>query len=97
MRKKVQVYDFTKDAAISIRDGKIVFDEIEKLLREQKDVLLDFDNVDIVLMQFLDAAIGELFKNHSYDYLSEKLSVVNIKYPEKWNVAIRNGRRKYKR
>lgn len=34
MRKKVQVYDFTKDAAISIRDGKIVFDEIEKLLRK---------------------------------------------------------------
>lgn len=97
MQKTIKIYDFTKDAAISTRDGKIVRDKIEQELRNQNTVVLDFNNVSIILMKFLEIAIGELYRNHSHDFMMEKISVVDMIYPEKWRAAIRNGRKKYKR
>ena len=41
MQKTIKIYEFTKDAAISTRDGKIVRDKIEQELRNQNTVVLD--------------------------------------------------------
>lgn len=58
---------------------KFFIQKIEKALASGNRVTVDFNGVDVVLAQFLNAAIAALYENHGSEELKEKLVISGLK------------------
>lgn len=75
----INVFDeLGSDAAISVEDGKALFDKIDEALSNHLIVSLDFLNINIIITAFLNAAIGQLYSKYNSDELNEQLKVINL-------------------
>ncbi len=77
--EKILVYKLFGNLAVSDDDGEILHEEIEKALSKGSKVTVDFNNVDVVLTQFLNAAIATLYERHNSEELKEKLVITGLK------------------
>lgn len=77
--EKILVYELFGSLAISDDDGEILHTEIEKALSSSSKVVVDFNNVDVVLTQFLNASIATLYERHDSEELKEKLAITGLK------------------
>lgn len=59
-------------------DGQKVYELIKKALQENKKVKVSFQNVEMLTSAFLNAAIGQLYKDFSEEEIKNNLSVDNI-------------------
>lgn len=72
----VRVFDIVGGRlCVSADDGQTVHDKIAPLLREGRNLSISFDNVDIVISAFLNAAIGQLYGEFTEEQIRELLSV----------------------
>jgi hypothetical protein len=55
--------------------GKIVFNIVYNALRKKKRALLSFEGVDIICLNFLNAAIGQLYGVFPEEHIRKHLSV----------------------
>lgn len=62
-------------------EGTLVYNEIIRLFKQNKDVVLDFSGIELMTTAFLNMAIGELYKDHTTEDLKNKLSFANITEP----------------
>jgi len=67
------------DSAISVDDGIIVYNKIDKAFTQSLNVTLDFQNIDLLITAFLNAAIGQLYSKYTSDFLTENLNLINVK------------------
>lgn len=59
-------------------DGQKVYELISKAFRDQKNVNLSFQNVEMLTTAFLNTAIGQLYKDFSESDIKEHLKVSDI-------------------
>src|SRR5262245_18377561 len=59
-------------------DGKIVYDRIQTLWNKTDQISVNFDNVLIASVSFMDEAFGHLALNHSPAEIKGKLKFSNI-------------------
>ncbi|MFO0793045.1 MAG: STAS-like domain-containing protein [Candidatus Brocadiaceae bacterium] len=59
-------------------DGQKVYELIKKALQENRKVKVSFQNVEMLTSAFLNAAIGQLYKDFSEGEIKDKLSVENM-------------------
>lgn len=71
------------DSAISVDDGTKIFTKIDNAFTKGLKVILDFQNIDLIITAFLNAAIGQLYSKYSSEDLQDKLSLLNIKPEDK--------------
>ena len=72
----VRVFDIVGGPlCVSAKDGQRVYDKIVPLLREGTMVALSFEQVEILISAFLNAAVGQLYDEFSEDRIRELLSV----------------------
>ncbi|MDR1699308.1 MAG: STAS-like domain-containing protein [Prevotellaceae bacterium] len=64
--------------AIEAKEGQKVFAIIKKAFEENSKVVLSFLNIKIVATAFLNAAIGELYRDFSEEYIRENLKFENL-------------------
>lgn len=76
---RILVYDLFGNLAISDEDGEILHTKIEKALSGGSSIIVDFNNVEVVLAQFLNAAIAALYKEHDNEELKERLIITGLK------------------
>jgi len=67
------------NSAISVEDGTNIFRKIDSAISQGLSVQLDFQNIDLIITAFLNAAIGQLYSKYSSDELNQKLELKNIK------------------
>ncbi|HOU99101.1 MAG TPA: STAS-like domain-containing protein [Bacteroidales bacterium] len=67
------------DSAISVDDGEKVFKKIDQALSNNLKVELDFQNINLIITAFLNAAIGQLYSKYSSEELNNNLKLLNIK------------------
>ncbi|MDD3877957.1 MAG: STAS-like domain-containing protein [Bacteroidales bacterium] len=67
------------DSAISVDDGNNVFIKIDNAISQGLSVILDFQNINLIITAFLNAAIGQLYSKYTSEDLQEKLKLENIK------------------
>ena len=67
------------DIAMSSDEGDKINVLIRTALEKAEKVILDFSDINIMTTAFLNAAIGQLYKDFSSDILKRRLSVVNLK------------------
>lgn len=77
--ERILVYELFGSLAVSDDDGEILHEKIEKALSNGSRVTVDFNNVDVVLTQFLNAAIATLYEKHDSKELKERLVIIGLK------------------
>ena len=77
--ERIMVYNLLGSSALSDNEGGILHAEIEKVLAGGGCVTVDFNGVDIVLAQFLNAAVAALYEKHSSEELRERLVITGLK------------------
>ncbi len=72
----VRVYDIVGGPIfISAEDGQRVYEKIAPLLREGHRVVLSFSQVETMISTFLNAAVGQLYREFSEDEVRALLTV----------------------
>jgi hypothetical protein len=74
----IRVFDIVgTPLCVSSADGQFVFDKLAPLLREGRQVILSFAQVETLISAFLNTAIGQLYGDHelSEAKIRELLSV----------------------
>jgi hypothetical protein len=64
--------------AISTDDGTKIFDRVKAYFDEKQQVVVDFDQVELIVSTFLNAAIGQLYGVYDSDFIKEHFSVENM-------------------
>jgi len=63
---------------VEAEDGQKVFELILKAFNENKKVHLSFQNIEMLTTAFLNTAVGQLYKDHSEDFIKANLSVSDL-------------------
>ena len=66
------------DTAVSTDDGDVVFQGIKSIFDARKQVVLDFERIQMLTTAFLNAAIGQLYSEYKSDYLNQNLKLENV-------------------
>lgn len=74
--KTIRVADLLGNsrAAITIDDGEALYQRIHRILKVGGPVQLDFDEIDVIMPAFLNAAIGQLLKDITWDDVQARLA-----------------------
>ncbi len=72
-----------KVEAITAEEGQQIYDLILKAFFQNKKVILSFDNMEVLSEEFLQSAIGQLYKNYSHAEIKEKMQIEDISFSGK--------------
>jgi len=64
--------------AVEAEEGQKVFEQIVKAFKDEKKVLISFQNIKMLTTAFLNTAVGQLYKDFSEEYIRENLKVAEI-------------------
>lgn len=75
----INVFDeIGSEAAISVDDGNNLYEKIDEALSNNLVVILDFQNINVIITAFLNAAIGQLYSKYSSIQLNKMLVLKNL-------------------
>lgn len=72
-----------KVEGIDAEEGQQIYDLILKAFFQNKKVILSFDNMEVLSEEFLQSAVGQLYKNYSHAEIKESLRIDNILFSGK--------------
>jgi len=76
---KISIFEqIGSNAAVSSEDGDLLYEKIEKGLKSEVRVILDFNNIELITTTFLNAAIGQLYNKYDSPFLREHMRVENL-------------------
>lgn len=67
------------NSAISVDDGTRVYHKIDAAISDGLTITLDFQDIDLIIAAFLNAAIGQLYSKYSSEYLKSLIELKNVK------------------
>jgi DNA-binding transcriptional MerR regulator len=96
--KQIVLKDFIGDTICSEKkDGRKVFEEIFRLLKENANIILSFKDITILTPQFLNVALGELYGCLDYNIIDTHISIqdATIKQIEQIQQAVKTAKKYY--
>ena len=69
--------------AVETEEGQQIYNLILKAFFQSKKVILSFDNMEILSDEFLESAVGQLYKNFSHEEIKNNMSIENISFSGK--------------
>ena len=63
---------------VEAEDGQKVFLRIVEAFKDGKKVTLSFQNIKILTTAFLNTTVGQLYKDHTEEFIRENLNVSDI-------------------
>ena len=94
----VRVFDIVGGPlGVSVNDGQRLYDKIFPLLGVGTPVVLSFKDVDTIITAFLNAAVGQLYREFSEDRIRQLLTVADLDPDgaEMVNQVFENAKRYY--
>ncbi len=73
-----KVFELTGEHAITFDEGQKLYELLEEWLRAGHEVELNFAGVKIFAAPFFNAAIGQLYNEHSAEFLNCSLKITNL-------------------
>jgi hypothetical protein len=75
----VRIFDIVGGPlCVSAEDGQKVYEKLVPLVREGHKVALSFDQIEIMISSFLNAAIGQLYEEFTEEQVREQLTVMDM-------------------
>lgn len=84
---RINLKKICKKRTVTRKDGEQIKKLISKSWDREKKIVIDFNNISIASVSFLDEAFGKLAFDHPKEILREKLSFANI---EEYDRALLN-------
>ena len=84
-------------SALTQEQGKKVYKLVSEAIKDNDDVILDFDGIESMISPFLNNAIGKLYGEFSSDELNGSLKLKNFP-PEKKStlvIVVENAKKYY--
>lgn len=76
---KIKVADLIdSELCISSEDGQKVFKKVEQHVKSGKQVIISFENVNMLISLFLNIAIGQLYDSFSEETIRKQLKVEGL-------------------
>ncbi len=72
-----------KVEGIDAEEGQQIYDLILKAFFQNKKIILSFDNMEVLSEEFLQSAVGQLYKNYSHAEIKENMRIDNILFSGK--------------
>jgi hypothetical protein len=73
---QVKVHDILQSPfAVSTEEGESIFKLIDDGFSRNQDVVVNFEQIDLIISTFLNAAIGQLYGRYSTEYIQQHLSI----------------------
>jgi len=91
----IEVFDEVGgSAAISVDDGNTIFKKIDHAINHNVHIVLSFQNIELIITAFLNAAIGQLYSKYTSEDLTEYLEITNVKPEDKrlFNMVIERAK-----
>ena len=63
---------------ISAEDGQRIFDKLQPLLKEGRQIEVSFERITVLISLFLNAAIGQLYGSFSDDEIRSHIKVTGL-------------------
>ena len=77
-RTRLNVEPIVGKNPVSREDGKVLYDKIKKLWEDSDQITVDFDNLIVASVSFMDEAFGHLALEHPREELKTKLRFVGM-------------------
>lgn len=77
MEKNIKISDFC-NVALSITNGELIKNEIEKNIDNYEKIILDFDNITLFATPFFNLAIGHFVIKLTPEKFLEKIKCINL-------------------
>lgn len=75
----LKVKDIIGSSYASATDhGDLIFKKIDSLFKQSEEVIIDFDEIDIIVSTFLNASIGQLYGYYTSEFIRTHLKVKNM-------------------
>ena len=68
---------------IKAEDGQKIYDLILKAFLDNIKVVLTFNNIEMLTDEFLDTAIGQLYKYYTHDEIKENMTIDDMSFTGK--------------
>ena len=68
---------------VEAEEGQQIYDLILKAFFDNKKVILSFANMEVLSEDFLQASVGQLYKNYSHAEIKENMRIENISFSGK--------------
>lgn len=68
---------------VDAEEGQQIYDLILKAFFQSNKVILSFDNMEVLSEEFLQSAIGQLYKNYSHAEIKKNVHIENISFSGK--------------
>ena len=63
---------------VDFEDGQQIYNLILKAFFDNKKVILSFDSMEVLSDEFLQSAVGQLYKDYSHAEIKENMLIENI-------------------
>ena len=95
--KNISVYDLTNDMAVESSIGEVLNKQILEGVKSNNKIIVDFKNVNVVLTAFLNASIGNLFREISKDRFEKQIKIINLPEFSQFSLerVVKNAEQKY--
>ena len=77
---KINLKEKCAKKTITRQDGELVYNIISEAWNNENKIVVDFSNILIASVSFLDEAFGKLAFDHSLDNLKNRLSFENMEH-----------------
>lgn len=75
----IKVFDVLESPfAVSTEEGEKLFEVINKNLKANRRVEIDFIDIQLIVSTFLNASIGQLYGLYPTELIQEKVSLLNM-------------------
>lgn len=64
--------------AVSTEEGEKLFKIINEYFLAEKEVILDFDKIELIVSTFLNAAVGQLYGKYTTEFIQTHLTIYNM-------------------
>ncbi|MDD2476235.1 MAG: STAS-like domain-containing protein [Dysgonamonadaceae bacterium] len=68
---------------LNSEEGQRIYDLVLKAFFESKKVILSFNNMEVLSEEFLQSAVGQLYKNFSHAEIKKNMQIENISFSGK--------------
>ncbi len=83
-RIPVSVYNIVGNSfCVDAEDGQKVYDMIEKIIKQNKPVLISFKNIEMLTSAFLNTAIGQLYRDFDEEIVKTNVSAEDLQNEDK--------------
>lgn len=94
-KTEIKIADYIGGNAITVEHGETIY----KLIKDSKDIVLDFEGINIIAAPFANFSVGRLLENRTLEEFNQQVKLVNFEkdwFNDLFKLVVENSNRYYR-